>query len=75
VSTTDLGLGLLPPLDYFNTKDTTLEMTTTTVDYPDTLRIYGSDYQMVGNITDDALFGATNASMFFQLKPDRKSVV
>lgn len=69
VSTTDLGLGLLPPLDYFNTKDTTLEMTTTTVDYPDTLRIYGSDYQMVGNITDDALFGATNASMFFQLKP------
>jgi len=69
VSTTELGLGLLPPLDYFNTKDTVLEMTTTTVDYPDTLRVYGSDYQIVGNITDDAIFGSTSASMLFQLKP------
>ena len=69
VSTTDMGLGLLPSMDYFNTKDTVLEMTTTTVDYPDSLRVYGSDYQLVGNITDDAIFGSTNASMFFQLKP------
>ena len=64
-----MGLGLLSPQDYFNTKDTSLDVITTTVDYPDTLRIYGSDYHVLGNITDDALFGSTKASMFFQLVP------
>ncbi len=69
VGTTEMGLGLLSPLDYFNTKDTSLDVITTTVDYPDTLRIYGSDYHVVGNITDDALFGTTKATMYFQLVP------
>lgn len=70
VGTTDLGLGLLPSLDYFNTKDTSLDVITMTVDYPDTLRVYAGDYHVVGSITDDAVFGTTKASMFFQLKPD-----
>ncbi len=69
VSTTDMGLGLLPSMDYFNTQDTSLDVITSTIDYPDTLRVYGSDYHIVGNITDDAIFGKTNASIFFQLKP------
>ena len=69
ISTTDIGLGLLPPLDYFNTKDTSLDVITTTVDYPDSLRIYGTDHHVVGTISDDALFGSTEASMFFQLVP------
>jgi hypothetical protein len=64
-----MGLGLLPSMDYFNTKDTSLDVITSTIDYPDTLRVYGSDYHIVGNITDDAIFGKTNASIFFQLKP------
>jgi len=65
-----MGLGLLPSLDYFNTKDTSLDVITTTVDYPDTLRISGYDNQIVGSITDDELFGTTKASMFFQLLPN-----
>jgi hypothetical protein len=40
ISTTDIGLGLLPSQDYFNTKDTIIDVITTTVDYPDTLRLY-----------------------------------
>ena len=70
VGTTEMGLGLLPPLDYFNTKDTLLDVVTMTVDYPDTLRVLSNDYHVVGNITDDAVFGTTKATMFFQLKPD-----
>ena len=69
ISTTDIGLGLLPPQDYFNTKDTIIDVITTTVDYPDTLRLYGTDNKVVGTITDDALFGSTKATMFFQLVP------
>ncbi|MEI7589546.1 MAG: DUF4270 family protein [Chitinophagia bacterium] len=70
VGTTDLGLGLLPSLDYYNTKDTSLEVITMTADYPDTLRVFTGDYHVIGSITDDAVFGTTKATMFFQLKPD-----
>lgn len=70
VGTTEMGLGLLPSLDNFNTKDTLLDVITMTTDYPDTLRVFSGDYHVVGSITDDAMFGTTKATMFFQLKPD-----
>ena len=70
ISTSELGLGLLPAMDAVNTKDTTLDVETETVDNPDSLRIYGSNEHIVGNITNDPIFGTTNATMFFQLKPD-----
>ena len=70
ISTSELGLGLLPAMDAVNTKDTTLDVETETVDNPDSLRIYGSNEHIVGNITNDPIFGTTNAKMFFQLKPD-----
>ena len=69
IGTTELGLGLLPSIDAFNTKDTVLDVETETVERPDTLRIYGSDEHVVGTLTNDPLFGATTANMFFQLKP------
>ncbi len=69
IGTTELGLGLLPSLDSFNTKDTVLDVETETADRPDTLRVYGTDEHVVGTLTSDPLFGATNASMYFQLKP------
>jgi hypothetical protein len=69
IGTTEMGLGLLPSMDAFNTKDTILEVETETVDRPDSLRIYGQDDQVVGVINNDPLFGSTNATMYFQLSP------
>jgi len=69
IGTTELGLGLLPSLDSFNTKDTVIDVETETADRPDTLRVYGTDEHVVGNITSDPIFGNTTASMYFQLKP------
>lgn len=70
VSTSELGLGLLPSLDAINTKDTVLEVETETVDIPDSLSIFGSDNQVLGEINNDPLFGKTKATMFFQMLPD-----
>jgi hypothetical protein len=69
IGSTELGLGLLPAGDSFNTKDTLLDVETMTVDRPDTLRVYGSDDHVVGTTTNDPIFGTTTASMYFQLKP------
>ena len=69
IGTTEMGLGLLPSADAFNTKDTILNVETETVDRPDSLRVYGSDDHVVGTITNDPLFGSTNASLYFNLKP------
>ena len=69
IGTTEMGLGLLPSADAFNTKDTILTVETVTVDRPDSLRVYGSDDHVVGTITNDALFGSTTASLYFNLKP------
>jgi len=70
VSTSELGFGLLPAMDAVNTKDTILDVVTETVDYPDSLRVYGTNEHIVGNITNDPIFGTTNATMFFQLTPN-----
>ena len=69
IGTTEMGLGLLPSMDAFNTKDTLLDVETETIDRPDSARIYGQDDQVVGIINNDPLFGSTTASMYFQLKP------
>ena len=69
IGTTELGLGLLPSMDSYNTKDTILDVVTETADRPDSTRFIGTDDYVVGNITNDPIFGSTTASMFFQLKP------
>jgi hypothetical protein len=69
IGTTEMGLGLLPSMDSYNTKDTILDVETETVDRPDSLRIYGGDDQVVGITNNDPLFGSTTANMYFQLKP------
>lgn len=69
IGSTEMGLGLLPSMDAFNTKDTVIEVVTETVDRPDTLRIFGQDDQIVGNISNDPVFGSTTANMYFQFSP------
>jgi len=69
---TDVGGGLIPPIDNINTFDTSL-----TVDayndiftsLTDSLRIGKTDEHFLGLINADPVFGATDARLFLQLKP------
>ena len=69
IGSSELGLGLLPSMDAYNTKDTLLDVITETLERTDSMRVYGPDDHVLGNITNDPIFGTTNASMYFQLKP------
>ncbi len=69
IETSELGLGLLPSMDAYNTKDTILDVMTETLDRADSMRVYPTDDHVLGNITNDPIFGTTNASMYFQVKP------
>jgi hypothetical protein len=69
IETSELGLGLLPSMDAYNTKDTILDVITETLGRTDSMRVYAPDDHVVGNITNDPIFGTTNASMYFQVKP------
>lgn len=69
ITSTDLGGGLIPPIDGVFTKDTILDVITDTYNETDTPRIYKADIHMLGAITNDPIFGKTSASMFFELSP------
>ena len=69
IGSSELGLGLLPSMDAYNTKDTLLDVITETLERTDSMRVYATDDHVLGNITNDPIFGTTNASMYFQLKP------
>jgi hypothetical protein len=68
IGTSELGLDFLGQ-DAINTKDTILNVETETVVMEDSLRVYPTDEQVIGNITNDPIFGTTDASLFLQLKP------
>ncbi|MFZ6023054.1 MAG: DUF4270 family protein [Bacteroidota bacterium] len=69
ITSTELGGGLIPPIDGIITKDTILDVITDTYTELDTTRIYKADVHVVGAITNDPIFGRTSASMFFELTP------
>lgn len=68
IGTSELGVDFLSQ-DAIDTKDTILEVETETVVMEDSLRIYPTDQHMLGDITNDPIFGTTSASLFLQLKP------
>ena len=68
ISDSELGIDFLSQ-DAIDTKDTTLIVETETIVLEDSLRIYPSDQQVLGDITNDPIFGSTSASLFLQLKP------
>jgi Domain of unknown function (DUF4270) len=69
LDTTDIGSDLLPAVDNVNTFDTILPIITTQgVFLPDSTYILRTDDHAVG-INNDPVFGQTNASIYFQLKP------
>lgn len=70
IENTDIGAGLIPPVDNIHTFDTSLNIITqnlldTGVVYP--LR---SDNLVLGRISDDPLFGKTTAILNLELKPE-----
>lgn len=69
ITSTELGGGLIPPIDGVLTKDTILDVITDTYEELDTARIYRSDEQVIGAITNDPLFGKTTASLYFEVTP------
>jgi hypothetical protein len=68
ISTSELGIDFLSQ-DAISTRDTILDVETETVVMEDSLRIYPTDQHMLGDITNDPIFGNTSASLFLQLKP------
>lgn len=69
ITSTDIGAGLIPAVDGVNTFDTIITVETNTFLDADTARIYRYDNQVLGAITNDPLFGKTNAVLNFELKP------
>ncbi|WP_018611957.1 DUF4270 family protein [Segetibacter koreensis] len=71
IDTTNIGSGLIPPIDGVTTLDTTLDVISTDFINPtnDSLKVYKSDDHVIGVINNDPLFGKTLAQTFFELKP------
>jgi hypothetical protein len=69
ISSTDVGAGLIPPIDGVITKDTLIDLVTDTFDDPDSVRVFKSDDHILGAITNDPIFGKTKASMYFEMLP------
>ena len=71
IKTTNIGSGLIPPIDGVTTLDTTLGIITN--NFIDTtsnsVRVYPSDDHIIGVINNDPLFGKTTAETYFELKP------
>ncbi len=70
ITSTELGSGLIPSIDGVNTFDTTMEVITDSFDETDSTRIYKQDVHVLGAITNDPLFGRTNAALNFELFPN-----
>lgn len=69
---TEIGGGLIPPIDNIHTFDTTITVEIYNDTFSllnDSLRLTPSDEHFLGLITNDPIFGATDARIFYQPKP------
>ncbi|MCF3107969.1 DUF4270 domain-containing protein [Niabella sp. CC-SYL272] len=69
---TELGQGLIPEVDNIHTFDTTLEVESFNKLFTaenDSFKTLWSDRQFLGVISNDPVFGKTDARMYFQLLP------
>lgn len=70
---TDLGSGLIPPVDNINTFDTSLRVFAYNDTFSlttDSFRITKNDRHYLGLILNDPIFGKTDAQIFMELKPE-----
>ncbi|MBC7934670.1 MAG: DUF4270 family protein [Rhizobacter sp.] len=69
LDTTKLGSDLIPAIDNVHTFGDTLDIETVQGIFDDSFKISRSENNILGRISNDPVFGQTNAEMFFQLKP------
>jgi hypothetical protein len=69
IDTTTLGSDLIPEVDNIHTFADTLDITTSQGFFADTSRVVYNEYHPLGSITNDPVFGKTNADLYLQLKP------
>lgn len=69
LDTTDIGSDLLPAVDNVKTFDTTLIINTTQGYFNDSTSIGKYEDHALGRISNDPLFGTTQANVYMQLKP------
>ncbi len=70
LDTTTLGSDLIPAVDNINTFADTLDIETTQGIFNDSFRIGRSESHALGLISNDPLFGSTDARVYFQPKPN-----
>lgn len=69
---TDLGGDLIPPVDNITTFDTTIDVEAYNGIFAltaDSTRLSPTEEHWLGRISNDPIFGASEAEMFFELKP------
>jgi hypothetical protein len=64
---TELGGGLIPPVDNITTFETYMDVETDNKIFLDTTKVYFNDNLAVGHITNDPEFGATHADAYFNI--------
>jgi hypothetical protein len=69
IDTTTLGENLIPVVDNIHTFDTTFSVIATNYDDGECDTIHRSNLQALGIISNDPLFGKSNASIYVELKP------
>ncbi len=71
IETTNIGYGMIPPIDGVITLDTELGVITKNFidSSANSLRVYKSDDHVIGVINNDPVFGKTTAEAYFELKP------
>lgn len=69
IDTTTLGEGLIPAVDNIHTFDTTLSVIANNFDDSECDTIHRNNLQALGIISNDPLFGTTNAKIYVELKP------
>ena len=70
LDTTTLGSDLIPAVDNVNTFSETLDIITTQGIFNDTFKIGRGENHALGLISNDPLFGSTDARIYFQPKPN-----
>jgi Domain of unknown function (DUF4270) len=71
LDTTDIGSGLIPPVDNVNTFDTLLQVDATQGFFNDSTLVSNTEDLPIGYISssNDPVFGKTTANLFVQFKP------
>ncbi len=64
---TELGSGLIPPIDNINTFETYLDIESDNLLYNDTNKVYFADIHALGYISGDTEFGTTKGESYFNI--------